>query len=381
MTSETNPTSATLRLGDPAPWFSGATITGGRVDLHVDAGRWVVLCFLGSLASDVSQQVLAELLSEGAAFKENHLVFFGVLREPPPPEVFQMLEPIVGPCLNFIVDGDGAISRQYGAEGVNRTVVLDPMLSAVADVRFDDPAGHTDMIRNFIRTLPAPGDSVGGPLVAPILIIPRVFEFDFCDYLIRLFDEVGGEDSGFMLDIDGETRTVINPALKRRQDMVISDPGLREMMRDRIARRVVPAMERFFRFAPTRADRYLVSAYTAETGGHFFRHRDDVNAGARHRRFAMSLGLNKDYEGGGVVFPEFGPQAYHPPVGGAVIFSTGMLHEVQEVTKGRRFVFVPFLYGEADVAIRVQNNAHLASGESAYTPGSDLLAALPQAEG
>ena len=378
MTNVTNPASATIRLGDPAPWFSGVTMTGGRVDLHVDAGRWVVLCFLGSLADDASQQVLVELLSEGEAFRENHLVFLGILREPPPPQVYQMLAPIIGPCLNFIVDGGGVIARQYSAEGVNRTIVLDPMLSAVADVRFDDAAGHNGMVRNFIRSLPAPGDSVGVPLVAPILIIPRVFEFDFCDYLIRLFDEVGGEDSGFLLDVDGQTRTVIDPALKRRRDMVISDPGLRETMRDRLARRVVPAMARFFRCAPTRADRYLVSAYSAETGGHFFRHRDDVNAGARHRRFAMSLGLNKEYEGGGIVFPEFGPQAYHPPVGGAVIFSTGMLHEVQKVTKGRRFVFVPFFYGEEDVAIRVANNAHLAPDESAYVPGSDLLAAAPQ---
>lgn len=378
MTNETNPASATIRLGDPAPWFSGVTLTGGRVDLQVDAGRWVVLCFLESLADDASLQVLVELLSEGEAFRENHLVFFAVLRSPPPPQVHQMLAPIVGPCLNFIIDGDGTIARQYGAEGVDRTIILDPMLSAVADVRVDDPAGHNAMIRNFIRTLPAPGDSVGVPLVAPILIIPRVFEFDFCDYLIRLFDEVGGEDSGFLLDVEGRTRTVIDPSLKRRQDMVISDPGLREMMRDRLARRVVPAMARFFRFAPTRADRYLVSAYSAETGGHFFRHRDDVNAGARHRRFAMSLGLNKDYEGGGIVFPEFGPHAYHPPVGGAVVFSTGMLHEVQKVTKGRRFVFVPFFYGEEDVATRLANNAHLAAGESAYNPGSDLLAAPPQ---
>jgi predicted 2-oxoglutarate/Fe(II)-dependent dioxygenase YbiX len=146
------------------------------------------------------------------------------------------------------------------------------------------------------------------------------------------------------------------------------------MMRDRLYRRVVPAMARFFRFAPTRADRYLVSAYTAETGGHFFRHRDDVNAGARHRRFAMTLGLNKDYEGGGIVFPEFGPRPYYPPVGGALVFSTGMLHEVQPVTKGRRFVFVPFFYGEEDVAVRLANNAALAAGEARYEPGADLLA-------
>ena len=367
--------SVTIRLGDPAPWFGGATITGGRVELHVDAGRWVVLCFLGSLAEERAQKTLVELLAEGQAFRVNHLVFLGILSAPPPPQIHEMLAPIVGPCLNFIIDGDGAIARQYGAEHCPRTVVLDPLLCAIADVRFDDAAGHDAMIRQLIRELPAPGDSVGIPLVAPVLIVPRVFEFGFCDYLIKLFDALGGQESGFLLDHDGQTRTVINASLKRRQDLVITDPELRETMRDRLARRVAPAMARFFRFQPTRADRYLVSAYTAETGGHFFRHRDDINSGARHRRFAMTLGLNKDYDGGGIVFPEFGPRAYFPPVGGALVFSTGMLHEVQPVTRGRRFVFVPFFYGEEDVAERVRNNARLAPGEPLYEPGSDLLTA------
>jgi len=364
----------TIRLGDPAPWFSGGTLTGGRVDVQVHGGRWVVLCFLGSLSLEPAQKVLTELLAEGQVFAEDHLVFLAILSEPPPPFLHDMLAPIVRPALNFIIDGDGSIARQYGAETIPRTIVLDPLLSAIADVRFDDPGGHNAMIRNLLRSLPAPADSVGVELVAPVLIIPRVFEFEFCDYLVKLFDHVGGTDSGFLLDTNGETKTIVDHSLKRREDMVITDPGLRDRMRDRLVRRVVPAMARFFRFAPTRADRYLVSAYSAETGGHFYRHRDDVNAGARHRRFAMTLGLNKEYEGGGIVFPEFGRRRYQAPVGGAVIFSTGMLHEVLPVTSGRRCVFVPFLYGEEDVAVRVANNAQLAAGEAPYQPGSDLLA-------
>ena len=35
-------------LGDPVPWFSAPIVTGGSFDLHVSAGRWVVLSFLGS---------------------------------------------------------------------------------------------------------------------------------------------------------------------------------------------------------------------------------------------------------------------------------------------------------------------------------------------
>ena len=35
-------------LGDPVPWFSAPMITGGAFDLHVSAGRWVILSFLGA---------------------------------------------------------------------------------------------------------------------------------------------------------------------------------------------------------------------------------------------------------------------------------------------------------------------------------------------
>jgi predicted 2-oxoglutarate/Fe(II)-dependent dioxygenase YbiX len=203
--------------------------------------------------------------------------------------------------------------------------------------------------------------------------VPRVLEFPICDFLVQLYEKYGGEASGFLLDRDGKTETVIDAKLKQRRDMGIADPTLKEIFRDRIARRVVPAMERFFQFRPTRMDRYLVSAYDAETGGHFYRHRDNVNAGARHRRFAVSLGVNKDYEGGELRFPEFGPQLYRPPVGGAIVFSTGMLHEVLPVTAGRRLVFVPFLYGEEDAGLRLRNNALLAEGSALYEAESDLL--------
>ena len=37
-------------LGDPVPWFSTQLVTGGGFDLHVSAGRWVVLAFLGDPA-------------------------------------------------------------------------------------------------------------------------------------------------------------------------------------------------------------------------------------------------------------------------------------------------------------------------------------------
>ncbi|GGF26056.1 hypothetical protein GCM10011611_35090 [Aliidongia dinghuensis] len=371
VTAETEASGGKILLGDPVPWFSARTITGAQVDLHVEAGRWVVLCFLGSLADRRAMAELATILAEAARFREDHCVFYGILSEMPADA--PVLASISGPAMGYIVDDAGDIIRAYGAEGAPRTIVLDPLLRAVANVSFDDPNGHGQMVTTFLQQLPEVGASAGVPLTAPVLIVPRVFEFELCDALVDLYERNGGEDSGFLLDQDGRTATVIDHRLKRRQDLVLVDPETRAILRDRIARRLLPAIERFFQFRATRMDRYMISCYDAELGGHFFRHRDNVNAGARHRRFAVSLNLNNDYDGCDLRCPEFGRQTYRAPAGGAIVFSCGMLHEVTPVTRGRRYAFVPFLYGEEDAAVREAMNARLEAGETHYVGGHDRL--------
>jgi len=203
--------------------------------------------------------------------------------------------------------------------------------------------------------------------------VPRVFDFDLCDFLVRLYDKMGGEDSGFLLDNNGKTGTVVDHRLKRRRDLPIVVPELRERMRVPIVKRLLPAIERYFQFSATRMDRYLVSCYDSNEGGYFRRHRDNLNAGAEHRRFAVSLNLNRDYDGCDLVFPEFGRRTYRAPVGGAIVFSCGALHEVTPITRGRRYAFVPFLYGEEDAAKRLENNSKIAAGSARYTVGDDFL--------
>jgi predicted 2-oxoglutarate/Fe(II)-dependent dioxygenase YbiX len=360
-----------IALGDPVPWFGARTLAGAQVDLHVDAGRWVVLCFLGPLDDRRSMSELSAMLAEARHFREDHCVFYGVLSAMP--EDAAVLAGISGSALGFIVDEAGDLARAYGAAGAPRTIVLDPLLRAVADVAFDHPDGHSTVVTGFLGRLPDVGASAGVPLTAPVLIVPRVFEFELCDALVDLYQRCGGEDSGFLLDREGKTSTVINHALKRRQDLVLVDEATRALLRDRIVRRLLPAVERFFQFKATRMDRYMISCYDADIGGHFFRHRDNVNAGARHRRFAVSLNLNSDYEGCDLRCPEFGPQTYRAPAGGAIVFSCGMLHEVTPITRGRRYAFVPFLYGEEDAALREAMNARLQAGESQYVGGHDRL--------
>ncbi len=38
-----------ILVGDPIAWFSARTVTGHAFELQVSAGRWVALCFMGSL--------------------------------------------------------------------------------------------------------------------------------------------------------------------------------------------------------------------------------------------------------------------------------------------------------------------------------------------
>jgi predicted 2-oxoglutarate/Fe(II)-dependent dioxygenase YbiX len=116
----------------------------------------------------------------------------------------------------------------------------------------------------------------------------------------------------------------------------------------------------------THMERYIVACYSAEEGGHFRTHRDNTTKGTAHRRFAVSINLNEDFDGGEIRFPEYGPKSFKPPVGGAVVFSCSLLHAVSKMTRGRRYAFLPFLYDEAASKIREANSAFLSADVDAY---------------
>jgi len=358
-------------LGDPVPWFSAPLIGDGSFSLSVAAGRWIVLSFLGAPSDPRAEAELTGLFRAAPLFDEDRIVFHGILAAPPddPAPYLQRS----GPAVSFLADYDGAIARAFGAATVPRTIVLDPMLRAVADIPWDHGAGHAETVLGVLQTLPAVDDSAGVPLTAPVLIVPRVFDFALCDVLVQFYDKIGGKDSGFLLDVDGKTMRIVDHRLKRRNDLIVAHPQLREAIRSQTVRRLVPAIERFFQFQATRMDRYIVACYDGAVGGHFYRHRDNVNLGAQHRRFAVTVNLNKDYDGCDLVLPEFGGRAYRAPHGGAMVFSCGALHQVTPITRGRRYAFLAFLYGDADAGLREANNASLHQSAAQYAVESDRL--------
>lgn len=120
-----------------------------------------------------------------------------------------------------------------------------------------------------------------------------------------------------MRDVNGKTAHILDVTFRRRRDTSIKDPKLIQMLSQRNARRVVPAIERTTHFKATRVERQIVACDEAGQS-HLRPHRDNTNFGAAHRRLAVTINLNTEgYDGGDLRLPEFGGRTYRVPTGGA----------------------------------------------------------------
>ncbi len=368
-------------IGDPVPWFNCRSANNPNFHFDSVAGRFLVLSFFGSCAEAASEKVRKHVTSDlRHHFDDDKLAFFGVSIDPKDERHLQ--ESLPG--IRFFFDFDRKVSAIYGAIDPEKidakspaydrfTLVLDPFLRVIANIPLANPKKHNETLKEVLGSLPSVDDHAGTSLPAPVLILPRVFEPQFCKELIVLYEQHGGEASGFMREKDGKTVHVSDHGFKRRKDFGFDDgeefETLRQAVRARFIRRVVPEIKKAFQFDVTRIERYIVACYEGEVGGFFRAHRDNTTKGTAHRRFACTLNLNaEDYEGGELRFPEFGRRTYKAPTGGAVVFSCSLLHEATPVLSGRRYAFLPFLYDDAAAKIREENRKFIAektSGEGA----------------
>jgi predicted 2-oxoglutarate/Fe(II)-dependent dioxygenase YbiX len=335
-----------LLHGDPAPTFVAEGLTNPRYVLDTAAGRYLLLAFVRA-GPDVAAAI-ERLERRRAAFNDLHAsAFIVILGE----DAERGGRADLLPGLRFLFDVDGEGAEPWGAREAERWVLVDPALHVMAAVGPDQAADLVDRIAQ----LPPPAEHGGFAPTAPVLVTPRIFEAGFCERLIALYRETGGEPSGFMREVDGVTTLMTDPHHKRRSDVIVEDELLQKQLVARLTRRLIPQIEKAFNFKPTRIERYLVARYDAETGGFFRPHRDNTTKGTAHRRFAVSINLNADYDGGDLRFPEYGARTYRPPPGGACVFSCSILHEATPVTRGERFAFLPFLYDEAAAKVRAEN--------------------------
>lgn len=348
-----------LLPGDPAPWFRQRSTGNPRYVFDTAAGRWLVLCFFGSRAHPHAGAAISAVESRRDLFNDAHASFFGV-SVTPADEVG--LREIIPGCRHFL-DFDLTVSRAYGAvakEGGASAyrpmwLVIDPTLRVHARIPFRADHGDIAELIQLVANLPPPDRATGTEMHAPVVMLPNVFPLEFCKRLIELYEAAGGEDSGFMVEENGRTVLKSDAAHKRRRDHMLADAEAMRLAQALVHRRIVPAIHKAHQFNVTRMERYLVACYDAADQAHFRQHRDNTTKGTAHRRFAVSINLNADFEGGDLMFPEYGRRTFRPAPGAAVVFSCSLLHAVAPVTKGRRYAFLPFLYDEAAAQLRTEN--------------------------
>lgn len=246
----------------------------------------------------------------------------------------------------FALLAQGGVGLGPGGSLRMRVIVFDPnqRVAATFDGRALPAASEAiGALAQAVRT-DGGADLVLRTPMAPVLVLPRVFEADFCTQLVRLWAKGDHKDGG----VSSRYGNVNLSHLKRTEDYTVVEPMIQKTISDRLAYRIGPELTKAFGFdRQFTFDSHIVLSYSAD-GKHFFgAHRDNGAPTTADRAFAVSLNLNDDFEGGELVFPEYAGVRVSPPAGAAAVFSCSLLHQVLPVTRGRRFVLTTFFRAKA----------------------------------
>ncbi len=346
-----SPAPRSPEFGEPAPLFSAPTDGVASYSLDVTAGRYIVLLAFGSLGLEACASAHDQVLARRQMFDDREALFFGVTADRAD-RVQRGLRNST-PGLRYFDDFE---LRVMGLYGLVRGGALQPavfLLDRMLRVIMAEPIEATGAVLDRLEALLTQDAAAPDAGFAPVLEIPRLFEPEFCAELIAYYRRSDSEESGFAMELDGRTVNHTDPRFKRRRDVTILDPALRDETRMRLRDRLLPMLVRAWGWRGREIERDLIACYDSRDQSFFSAHRDDATPGTAHRRFAVTINLNaQDYDGGELRFPEFGRRLYKPQTGGAVVFGCGLLHEALPVIAGVRYALVPFLYDDAAAQAR-----------------------------
>lgn len=302
-----------LERGERAPDFVLPDDRGVQTQFYAEAGGRPLVLVFGCVLDGLSAEAIA-VVPEGTETPDGTRLF---------------------------VDPKAVVATVYGVDGC-AAFVLDANLRVVraVDPEGDDVRGEIEVALGGLQL------DRGAPQVrsqAPVLFVPRVLDAEQCGFLMSIWSQQH-QATGVEASVAGGREDVVSDVHKRRQDHVVEDPKLIRILTSSIGRRVIPEIERSFLSTGSLFEGFKIACYESESSGFFEAHRDNLSPSTAHRKFALSLNLNDDYDGGELVFPEFGSHAYRPGQGEALIFSCATLHAVRPVTQGRRFTLLTFLY-------------------------------------
>jgi peroxiredoxin len=339
---------APLSVGDIAPPCALATTDGNTIDLRGDdvAGFPLVIAFWPRFDVDAVKAAMASLAAllptleaEGARVFAITLANARAATEARSP-------------VPLLLDRDGKSFAAYsaGTRDQPTTFVLRHN-NHVCAVLKGEATGQAEAALSALRALVRERKAASLVPHPPILVVPDVLSPEDCRRLIQVYETRGKVfvESGHGDDKMTTDYKMRIPEYGRgdRIDHWILDKDTMGFIDGRLGSRLFPEIRKAFQYPVTRRERMRIGCYTGSRGGESHGHRDDSEVISAHRRFATSINLNSDeFEGGGLRFLEYGDQEYRPATGAAIVFSSSILHEAQEVRSGRRFVLLAFLFGE-----------------------------------
>lgn len=339
--------------GDRAPdfWLPNPE---GKLGRFYDRfqGNLVVMFFFPSSQDAAARKQLLGFVEQRGAFEELDTKIVAVSKDASADNATLVATHAID--FTLFSDPAGAITRGYGADESAQGIaayVLDRnqrVLKVFHGTEGDDLAQRAALFLKNDMGVPAVSGIVS--VQAPVLLIPNVFDADCCAALIRAWEADHAEGAVRLRakpKNDPKTR-VVDYALKKRLDHK-PDQDTNQTLIQLVLQRIAPEVYKAFQFQVAAIELFCVGAYDADRGDYFRPHRDNTTPQTANRRFAVTINLNDDYDGGGVVFPEYSSQCYRAATGGAVVFSCSLLHEATAVTSGRRFVALTFLAGNEAV--------------------------------
>jgi predicted 2-oxoglutarate/Fe(II)-dependent dioxygenase YbiX len=250
-------------------------------------------------------------------------------------------------------DDQGGLHEAYGvALSAGPTAFVLDANVRVAAACGADPRRAVDAVQALRDRWSRAHDDVLAPRHAPVLWIPDALDAQTCEELVARCTTHGVFETGVETTVAEGRVDQADRRRKRRLDHTVEEPELLRHLTSQIGRRVLPELSKAFAYKATRFEGFKIGCYPEDRQGFFEAHRDNLSSSTAHRRFALSLGLNDDFDGGELRFPEYGPARYRLGRGEALVFSGTHLHEVLPVTEGERYVLLSFLYGEDAVRAR-----------------------------
>lgn len=317
-----------LFWGQRLPNFVERTQTDGRFEFYRDVTRGPVVI----LANPTPPVLRTVIDSATAVAPEVNVIVLGVVELPADAVAPKAVLPDTGGARRRALFGN--------RDDLQAVLVTDPDQRGVAAFFVDDYLGIR--LEAALGPLRRPAPEMRRA-TAPVLVLPNIVDTALRDDLLEAF-HAHSEEGKISVTVDGEEASRVAHQFKRRRDLTLDRKGpLYAAVTNAIAKRLMPELYKAWWVTHLRTEAFYVASYTAERGDFFVAHRDNTLPQTSDRRIAVSIELNDDYDGGGLIFPEYSDDRWRAPMGGGLAFSCSLMHEAVRVERGTRYVLLVFL--------------------------------------